>query len=78
MCIFDSSKQKEIMKNLITPSIEKRALELIANGMDVLEAVKTALIDETNILGSLIDGQNFTEKGKVARDYVFNNYMKSI
>ena len=67
------------MKNLITPSIEKRALELIANGMDILEAVKTALIDETNMIGSLLDGSSrLTEKGEIAKDKCFDSFMKSI
>lgn len=63
------------MKNLLTPSIEKRASELMLTGMDAIEAVKTALIDEMNMIGSLIEGSHtFTERGLIARDEIFKRY----
>lgn len=63
------------MKNLITPSIEKRATELMLTGMEPLQAVKQALIDEMNFIGELINSSNgLTERGKIASEFLFNRY----
>ena len=66
------------MKNLLSPSIEKRATELMLSGVEVMEAVKQALIEETNMIGSLItSGNQLTERGQIASNRVFNNFMKA-
>jgi hypothetical protein len=66
------------MKTLLTPSIEKRATELMLSGVEVMEAIKTALIEESNMIGSLItSGNRLTERGKIARDEMFNRFNLS-
>lgn len=63
------------MTTLITPSIEKRATELMLTGIEPLQAVKQALIDEMNFIGELINSSNgLTERGKIASDYLFQRY----
>lgn len=65
------------MENLLSPSVELRALELINKGVDVVEAVKQALINETNMIGSLINSNSrLSERGKVASEHLFNRYNK--
>lgn len=66
------------MKNLLTPSIEKRATELMLSGIEVMDAVKQALIEETNMIGSLITSSNrLTERGRIASDVLFNRYNQN-
>lgn len=61
------------MSNFITPSIEKRASELMLSGMEPIQAVKQALIDEMNLIGSLITSSNqLTERGQIASDFLRN------
>lgn len=63
--------------NILPASIEFRAIELILKGTDPIEAVKQALIDETNMIGSLINSNSkLSERGKIASDYLFNRYVK--
>jgi len=67
------------MKNLLPTSIEKRALDLIATGTDIIEAIKQALIEEQNMIGSLLDGSsNLTSRGEIARDEMFERYMEAL
>lgn len=63
------------MTKLITPSIEKRASELMLNGMEPVQAVKQALIDEIDLIGSLINSSNhLTQRGQIASGYLFEKY----
>lgn len=63
------------MKNLLSPSIEKRATELMLSGVEVMDAVKQALIEETNMIGSLITSSSrLTERGQIASAEMFNRY----
>ena len=65
------------MKNLLTPSIEKRATELMLNGLNPIEAVKQALVDENNLIGSLIDSaNNLSDRGVMASNFLFKKYIK--
>ena len=78
-CItFDHTKKQNDMTTLLTPSTEKRATELMLSGVEVMEAIKIALIEETNMIGSLItSGNRLTERGKIARDEMFNRFNLS-
>lgn len=67
------------MTNLLSPSIEKRALDLIANGMDILEAVKEAFLQENRMIDSLIGSACFlSERGKIANEYTANKFYNRI
>lgn len=62
-------------KELIPINIEKRAIELILNGVDPVDALKQSLIDECNLIGSLITSANqLTERGKIASEYLLSRY----
>jgi hypothetical protein len=65
------------MTNLIPASIEFRAAELMLKGMDPIEAVKQALIDEMNLIGSLVTSSNkVSKRGRIASEYLLNRYTK--
>lgn len=65
------------MTNFITPSIELRATELMLKGMEPIEAVKQALVDEMNLIGSLMTSSNkVSKRGRITSDYLLNRYTK--
>jgi hypothetical protein len=51
---------------MLTQSVELRALELIKNGMDILEAVKLALTNENKFLNEMVEQR--TDRSKVAKE----------
>ena len=60
---------------MIPSTIEKRAIELMLNGMDVIAALKQAIIDEQNLIGSLINSSNqLTDRGQIASNHLFERY----
>lgn len=60
----------------ISASVELRATEYILKGMDILEAVKQALVDEIDFASELVSGRS--DRSKVAKDYLFNRHCKRI
>lgn len=58
------------MKNL-SKSVEERAIKLIINGMDVLEAVKCAIKEENNLIEEMIAQQ--TERSIKAKNTLCKN-----
>lgn len=67
------------MTNLLPTSIEQRALRMIANGMDILEAVKEAIKEENRMIDSLIGGSGFlSERGQIANEYTANKFHNRI
>lgn len=64
---------------LIPESIEHRAIELYNTGMysDIISAVKQAIVDEQNLIGSLLTSSSkLTSRGKIASDHLFNKIYK--
>ena len=63
---------------MLSDSITYRALELVHNNpkMDVLEAVKQAIIEENNMINELI--QNKTERAKNLRNAMAKTVYTSI
>lgn len=59
---------------MLSESVTKRALELIENGFDIIDAVKQAIIDDTNFIGTLLKGSELSERGKIANNYLFEKY----
>jgi len=74
--IFDLQLKQTTMTNLLTPSIELRATELMLKGMDPLEAVMKALIDEIDFMGEILKPSS--ERGKLAKDYLFKKVCKKL
>ena len=58
------------MKN-ISKSVEERAINLIINGVDPIEAVKQAIIEEQKLIEEMI-AQN-TERSKQAKKQICKN-----
>lgn len=56
---------------MITETIEKRALILIENGIDILEAVKQAIIEENKLISEMI--QQKTQRSKQAKKQICKN-----
>ena len=51
----------------------------MSQGMDAIEAVKQALIEETNFIGSLINSSSkLTSRGQIAADYTFNRVCRKL
>jgi len=59
------------MKTQLTKSVEERAINLIINGMDAIEAVKQAIIEEQKLIEELI-AQN-TERSVKAKKTICKN-----
>lgn len=65
--------------NLLPASIELRAMKMIENGMDILEAVKAAILEENRMIDScLADGGFLSAKGKVANEYTANKFYNRV
>jgi len=52
------------MKNILSKSIEERAINLVINGIDPIEAVKQAIIEENKLISEMIEQR--TERSKKA------------
>jgi hypothetical protein len=50
---------------MLSQSVELRALELIENGMDILEAVKLALTNENKFINEVLEQR--TDRSKYAK-----------
>ena len=59
------------MKNLLSKSIEERAINLIIKGIEPLEAVKLAIIEEQKLISELLD--QTTERSKKAKATLCKN-----
>jgi len=59
------------MKTGITKSIEERAINLIINGMDVIEAVKQSIIEENKLIEEMI--AQTTERSQKAKNQICKN-----
>jgi hypothetical protein len=67
------------MTNLLPASIEQRAIELIQNGFEPLEAVKRAIENENRMIDSLFGGSNYlTHRGKIANEYASDKFWNRI
>jgi hypothetical protein len=58
------------MKNL-TKSIEERAINLIISGVDAIEAIKQAIIEENKLINELIEQR--TERSQKAKERLCKN-----
>ena len=59
------------MTNLLSKSIEERAFNLIQNGVEVLEAVKQAIIEENKLISEMLE--QTTERSKKAKATICKN-----
>lgn len=59
------------MKNLLSKSIEERAINLIIKGIEPLEAVKLAIIEEQKLISELLE--QTTERSKKAKATLCKN-----
>lgn len=59
------------MKNLISKSVEERAINLILKGVDPIEAVKQALIEDSKFAEEMI--AQTTERSKKAKSQICKN-----
>lgn len=78
MIYLSCTYKTETMTNILPASIELRAIELMKNGYEPLEAVKQAIINENNMISSCLNGSFLSEKGKVARDYIADRMYNTI
>lgn len=69
-CLHLSNKtiKKQIM---ISKSIEERAFKLIQNGVEVLEAIKQAIIEENKFISEMLDQK--TDRSKKAKNTICKN-----
>jgi hypothetical protein len=56
---------------MLSKSIEKRALDLIEKGIEVIEAVKQAIQEEQTLINELIE--NRTQRSKNVRNQMCKN-----
>ena len=59
------------MKNLLSKSIEERALNLIQNGVEVIEAVKQAIQEENKLISEMLEQK--TDRSKKALNIMCKN-----
>jgi hypothetical protein len=59
------------MKTLLSKSIEERTINLMINGMDAIEAVKQAIIEEQKFIEEMITQQ--TERSVKAKNQICKN-----
>jgi hypothetical protein len=59
------------MKTLLSKSIEERTINLMINGMDAIEAVKQAIIEEQKFIEEMIAQQ--TERSVKAKNQICKN-----
>ena len=68
ICTQITTKKIEIM---LTSTVEKRAFNLIQNGVEVLEAVKQAIIEENKFISEMLE--QTTERSKKAKNTICKN-----
>jgi hypothetical protein len=56
---------------MITKSIEERAINLMINGMDAIEAIKLAIIDENKFISEMLE--QTTERSVKAKNQICKN-----
>jgi hypothetical protein len=56
------------MKNILSKSIEERAINLVINGIEPIEAVKQAIIEENKLISEMIEQR--TERSKKAQAHM--------
>ena len=61
---------------MLSKSVELRAIELIENGMDVLEAVKLALTNENKFINEMLEQR--TDRSKYAKSTMCRKVYKSL
>ena len=59
------------MKNLLSKSIEERAVNLMLTGVDAIEAVKLAIIEENKFISEMLEQK--TERSVKARKQLCKN-----
>ena len=59
------------MKNILSKSIEERAINLVINGINPIEAVKQAIIEENKLISEMIEQR--TERSKKAKATICKN-----
>ena len=59
------------METLLSKSIEERAIKLVINGIDAIEAVKQAIIEEQKFIEEMIAQQ--TERSVKAKNQICKN-----
>ena len=59
------------MKNLISKSIEERAINLMITGVDAIEAVKLAIIEENKLITEMLEQR--TERSIKAKNQICKN-----
>ena len=59
------------MKTLLSKSIEERTINLMINGMDAIQAVKQAIIEEQKFIEEMIAQQ--TERSVKAKNQICKN-----
>jgi hypothetical protein len=56
---------------MITKSIEERAINLMINGMDAIEAIKLAIIEENKFISEMLEQR--TERSVKAKNQICKN-----
>lgn len=56
---------------MLSASVEQRAFELIQNGVEVLEAVEQAIIEENKLISEMLE--QTTERSKKAKATICKN-----
>jgi hypothetical protein len=59
------------MKSLLSKSIEERAINLIVKGIEPLEAVKIAIVEEQKLISEMLE--QTTERSKKAKTTICKN-----
>lgn len=65
------TKTVKQMETLLSKSIEERTINLMINGMDAIEAVKQAIIEEQKFIEEMIAQQ--TERSVKAKNQICKN-----
>ena len=71
ICLSLSNKTNLKQKKMLSKSIEERAFNLIQNGVEVLEAVKQAIIEENKFISEMLEQR--TERSKKAKNTICKN-----
>jgi hypothetical protein len=69
--IFVETIKNKTMKAQLSKSVEERAIKLIIEGIEVLEAIKLAIIEEQNLIEEMIAQK--TERSKQAKNQICKN-----
>ena len=59
------------MENLLSKSIEERAINLMITGVDAIEAVKLAIIEENKLITEMLEQR--TERSIKAKNQICKN-----